>query len=290
MNKIAGYFFKGIGKIIEIFLSIIIGIVSVVSNIFDGIKKMVAALFAGGGCLLLLFILNPVVLYQIITNKYIIPILILAIFVPILGALGISYLEYIKYMATEYFYDRADYYLLGRKRTFENISDYGRKYKEHLEELERLRREKERREREKRFEDSFNSSFGGTYYTFGDDINFEDLFGEGGFFDAFNKGGYYYQDGGFNQNGQYQNNNYGTNQGYTGIGFKNSYEEAIKILGLTPDADKYEIKLQYRKLAKKYHPDLNKEEGAKEMFQKINNAYEFLSDENIEKYRRLRQQ
>ena len=41
----------------------------------------------------------------------------------------------------------------------------------------------------------------------------------------------------------------------------------------------------YRKLAKKYHPDLNKEPGAKEKFQEINDAYEFLSEENIKKYK-----
>lgn len=191
-------------------------------------------------------------------------------------------------MATEYFYDRADYYLYGKKRTFDKISDYGKKYKAHIEELERLRRQKEQEEREKEFEERFNSSFGGTYYTFGDDINFEDLFGEGGFFDAFNRGGYYYNQG--NYQGNYGGSQNSQGQNYTGIGFKQSYEEAIRILGLTTDADKYEIKLKYRQLAKKYHPDLNKEEGAKEMFQKINNAYEFLSDENIERYKRIKEQ
>ena len=40
-------------------------------------------------------------------------------------------------------------------------------------------------------------------------------------------------------------------------------------------------------MAKKYHPDINKEPGSKEMFQKVNNAYEFLSDDNIERYRKM---
>lgn len=286
MKKFLGHILNGVGKFIEVFLNIIIFLVQLATSIFDGIKQMIAALFVGGGCLLVFFILNPVVLYSITKNKYIMTILFLSVVVPILGVKGVSYLKYIQYMATEYFYDKADFYLHGKKRTFDKISDYGKKYKAHIEELERLKKQREQEEREKAFEERFNSAFGGTYYTFGEDINFEDLFGEGGFFDAFNQGGYYYNQGSFNQQGNYNSQG----QNYAGIGFKNSYEEAIRILGLTTDADKYEIKLKYRQLAKKYHPDLNKEEGAKEMFQKINNAYEFLSDENIEKYKRLKEQ
>lgn len=288
MKKILGHILNGVGKFIEVFLNIIIFMVELATSFFNGIKQMLAALFLGGGCLLIFFFLNPIVLYSVTRNKYIMTIIFLSLVVPILGVKGVSYLKYIQYMATEYFYDRADYYLLGKKRTFDKISDYGKKYKAHIEELERLRRQKEQEEREKEFEERFNSSFGGTYYTFGDDINFEDLFGEGGFFDAFNRGGYYYNQG--NYQGNYSGNQNSQGQNYTGIGFKQSYEEAIRILGLTTDADKYEIKLKYRQLAKKYHPDLNKEEGAKEMFQKINNAYEFLSDENIERYKRIKEQ
>ncbi|WP_276907358.1 DnaJ domain-containing protein [Peptoniphilus duerdenii] len=288
MKKILGHILNGVGKFIEVFLNIIIFMVELATSFFNGIKQMLAALFLGGGCLLIFFFLNPIVLYSVTRNKYIMTIIFLSLVVPILGVKGVSYLKYIQYMATEYFYDRADYYLLGKKRTFDKISDYGKKYKAHIEELERLRRQKEQEEREKEFEERFNSSFGGTYYTFGDDINFEDLFGEGGFFDAFNRGGYYYNQG--NYQGNYSGNQNSQGQNYTGIGFKQSYEEAIRILGLSTDADKYEIKLKYRQLAKKYHPDLNKEEGAKEMFQKINNAYEFLSDENIERYKRIKEQ
>lgn len=227
MKKFLGHILNGVGKFIEVFLNIIIFLVQLATSIFDGIKQMIAALFVGGGCLLLLFILNPVVLYSITKNKYIMTILFLSVVVPILGVKGVSYLKYIQYMATEYFYDKADFYLHGKKRTFDKISDYGKKYKAHIEELERLRKQREQEEREKAFEERFNSAFGGTYYTFGEDINFEDLFGEGGFFDAFNQGGYYYNQGSFNQQGNYNSQG----QNYAGIGFKNSYEEAIRYDG-----------------------------------------------------------
>ena len=55
---------------------------------------------------------------------------------------------------------------------------------------------------------------------------------------------------------------------------KNYYD----ILGLSKDASADEIKSAYRKMAKKYHPDVNKEEGAAEKFKEVNEAYEVLSD------------
>jgi curved DNA-binding protein len=49
-------------------------------------------------------------------------------------------------------------------------------------------------------------------------------------------------------------------------------------LGVSENASADEIKKAYRKLARKYHPDINKEESAVEKFKEINAAYEVLSD------------
>lgn len=49
-------------------------------------------------------------------------------------------------------------------------------------------------------------------------------------------------------------------------------------LGVSRNADKEEIKRAYRRLARKYHPDVNKEAGAEERFKEINRAYEVLSE------------
>ncbi|HUU75888.1 MAG TPA: molecular chaperone DnaJ [Methanoregulaceae archaeon] len=49
-------------------------------------------------------------------------------------------------------------------------------------------------------------------------------------------------------------------------------------LGIPKNADEKEIKKAYRNLARKYHPDVCKDEGAEERFKKINEAYSVLSD------------
>jgi curved DNA-binding protein len=56
------------------------------------------------------------------------------------------------------------------------------------------------------------------------------------------------------------------------------YKDYYEILGVSRDAKIADIRKAYRKLSKKYHPDVNKEPGAEEKYKEINEAYEVLKD------------
>lgn len=56
-------------------------------------------------------------------------------------------------------------------------------------------------------------------------------------------------------------------------------KDLYSILGIPKDADQATIRKAYKQLARKYHPDLNKDDGADDRFKEVTTAYEVLSDE-----------
>src|SRR3954470_6450515 len=58
------------------------------------------------------------------------------------------------------------------------------------------------------------------------------------------------------------------------VAFRDYYE----VLGVPRDASEEDIRKAYRKLARQYHPDVNKEPGAEDRFKEVSEAYEVLRD------------
>jgi DnaJ-domain-containing protein 1 len=191
--------------------------------------------------------------------------------IPILGTKFVSYLKYVKYMITEYLFDYSSHLMHGKKRRFNTFFEYGSKYKR----AEEARKRKEQQERRAREQREWEARFRQWY-------NYQQSQGRHKGY-----GGYWEQDG-YGHYG-HSGNNYNSYQRNINpaMEFKNKYEKSCDMLGVNYDADKYQIKLAYRKKAKEYHPDINKSPDATKMFQQISDAYEFLNDDNIARYRNM---
>jgi curved DNA-binding protein len=67
-----------------------------------------------------------------------------------------------------------------------------------------------------------------------------------------------------------------------------AFQDYYEALEVSRDASEDEIRQAYRRLARRYHPDVNKEAGAEDRFKQISEAYEVLRDpEKRERYDRL---
>ncbi len=270
-RKIWGYILYGIAKPIDVIFG---GIIKGISFLVDKTKKLRQYLLPSMGCIIGILVFNPISMVFIAKTWLWIPLLFLFVF-PLLGQSFVSFLDYWKYVICEYLYDKSHDYIKGttKGQAFGNYKDKYRRKKSEEEEAERRRRyaeEEAARERRRQqqqeqwariFEEFFGGFTGGTYTNYG---------------------------GGYRPfGGQYGRTGSGSSYNPT-FDFRQKYEESCRNLGLDFDTDEYQVKLAFRKMAKKYHPDVNKAPDAKEKFQKVNDAYEFLSKENIERYKRLR--
>ncbi len=261
LDKFTGNIMYAFARVLEVILNILISIADFTVGLVKNIARGFAALLGMGGCLLIFFLISPVGLIVLFNPVTILVIFFLIVF-PILGTKFISYLKYVKYTTTEYLYDRADFLISGKKEEFKSFNEYGNKYRNMEEERQRKEREQRRAEQQREWEERFKQW--SQYQNFG---------GSSGS----------YNSSGWSSNNDYRGNTYVN----PSIAFKEKYQNSTDLLGVPLNADKYQIKLAYRQKAKQYHPDINKAPDATKRFQEINDAYDFLSDENIERYKSM---
>lgn len=251
LKKFLGQILYYITQGLSVILDLIIGIVEFSVILVNSIKG-IFTLLGAGGCLLFFMFAGPFGLFLLFNPGTMLLILFFIVF-PILGTTFISFLKYIKYMVTEFLFDRANYLMHGTRSKYDSFFEYGNKYKREEEAKQRAERQRRQQQQQKEWEERFRQ--------------WQE-----------------YQNSQRNNTGGYNTGTYHN----PSTEFINKFEKSCHLLSVDPNADKYQIKLAYRKQAKKYHPDINKAPDATQKFQEINDAYDFLSDENIERYKRLK--
>lgn len=280
-QRAGGHVFYGMAVALDAVFGGVIAILDTIVILTESLRRSLAQLLAAGGCLLLFLLLNPLGMLFLLRPE-VLTFLFVIFVVPMLGRTFISLLKYGQYVVTEYFFDYADFLKSGKTRKFQRFGEYGARYIR--KEQERMQREQEaRRAAEQRmWEERFRQWYA-------QQAEAQRQYREQ----------YRGQQGGYGPYGPFGPFGPGQRPGGAGSsqgGFTNpyddfvsKYERSAKILGVPTDTDEYQVKLAYRKLAKQYHPDVNSAPDATKRFQEINDAYDFMSKDNMERYKRIRQ-
>ena len=206
-----------------------------------------ALLVSMGGCLAVFLLVGPVGAW-LFSHPAVLAALLVLLFFPILGAAFSSALSAYRAICTAYLLNLAAHLQSPDEHPYRSYNTFRQAHRQAEEDA--ARREQERREQQQRaWEERFRQ---------------------------WHQQGWQYQQAGPGP---------GTANPYTE--FKTKFEKSCAILGVPTNADSNKSKLAYRRQAKRYHPDLNKDPQATRQFQEISDAYEILSDDNIRRYQHL---
>ncbi|SMB80780.1 DnaJ domain-containing protein [Desulfonispora thiosulfatigenes DSM 11270] len=249
IKKIIGKAIYVIAKALDVLMDSLIQIietmVSFIISLTKSITKGCFALLSMGGCLIVLLFASSLTI-RVLMDPFALFIVVFLLAFPVLGTRLVSYLKYLKYITTEFLFNLANYLMDQKKYQYKAFNEYKVAYKKAEEER---RREEQRHfyEQQRKREEQFKQQW-------------------------------------YQQNSQRWQGSYGNYSGYgdsyinPSVDLKTKYKKSCDILGVPYDADKEQFKMAYRKKAKEYHPDLNKDPDAAKKFQEIKDAYEFLND------------
>lgn len=263
LKKGFGKFLYKLGRLIDVVLGFIIDLLDTILGVMRSIGRVIIM------AVMALFFMTVMFLFIGVVGILLLPTIVklgfIFVVIPFILDILNRALKILKFGLTEYLYDKSNYLIDGESMRFSSFIEYFKEYirneeeKKRRAEEERIRQEEARRkayyeEQERRQREFFESMFGGGF------------------------------SGGFNQ-GSYEN--YGNFSGVTDLGFREKFEKACDTLGISYNTTKEEVRKAFRQMAKKYHPDINKSEDATEVFQRINEANEFLTEENINRYKNM---
>ena len=209
-------------------------------------------LFSMGGCIVVFLLIGPIGAW-LLQNPIVLLILLLIVSFPLLGAILLNKLRDFQVVSERHLFGLAEYLKDPDHHTRRSYKYHKQTYQ--AQKAEQERRKWEKREREQRmWEERFRSYGGG--------------FG----------GGYGQRTGPYGYSS-------GSTAGNPYADFKSKYEKSCATLGIPVTTEESRIKLAYRKKAKQYHPDVNQAADATAKFQEISEAYEFLNEDNIRRYK-----